>query len=420
MFDTWKKRREDEEEYIPGAFGAARMGAQAMAERQSRPATPTVSYTAPKTTQRRYADIDSRIADYTYQKFVESDDYASLVKRYSKQGLRAMDDTLGRVAARTGGIASSYATTAGQQAYGGYMSELEGIAREMYDAEKGAMMDERERLYNMQRQERSDALDLYKLRMAADETDYDRKNAMAKILAGYGDFSLYEELGLNKDQVGNMKAAYDKANAPAATEQKPKLTAAQAAEAIDNGITTPEVIAAYEYYYGTGALGNNGTLLTDDNTGDGDKPLLDDSGNPVTANDGKTPLTTEDEAIYKKVWDAVMSVDKSAVRDRYSEALLSPSQWAAEPQGYRDYKEYLTDFVREFVPDFEGFGGTQQAQNGSGTYGVDEYLRTINDLYNSEGVDAVMDEFTSILDEKPDDLTYDEWEKVLNYLKTLR
>lgn len=264
MIDTWKKRRKDEEEYIPGA--------QAMAERQSRPASPAVSYAAPKTTQQRYADIDSRIADYTYQKFVESDDYASLVKRYSKQGLRAMDDTLGRVAARTGGIASSYATTAGQQAYGGYMSELEGIARDMYERDKAEMMDERERLYDMQRQDRSDALDLYKLRVAADEDkynrsraeeqeDYDRKNAMAKILAGYGDFSLYEELGLNKDQVGNMKAAWDKANAPAAAEQKPKLTAAQADAAIKEGITTPEVIAAYEYYYGAGALGNGGKLM---------------------------------------------------------------------------------------------------------------------------------------------------------------
>lgn len=267
MIDTWKKRREDEEEYIPGAFGAARMGAQAMAERQSQSASPAV-YRAPKTTQQRYADIDSRIADYTYQKFVESDDYASLVKRYSKQGLRAMDDTLGRVAARTGGIASSYATTAGQQAYGGYMADLEGIARDMYESNKAEMMDERERLYDMQRQERSDALDLYKLRIAADEDkynrsraeeqeDYDRKLYLAEMLAKSGDYSLYEELGLNKDQVGNMKAAYDKANAPVEVEQKPKLTAAQADAAIKEGITTPEVIAAYEYYYGAGALGGN-------------------------------------------------------------------------------------------------------------------------------------------------------------------
>jgi hypothetical protein len=183
-----------------------------------------------------------------------------------------MDDTLGRVAARTGGIASSYATTAGQQAYGGYMADLEGIARDMYESNKAEMMDERERLYDMQRQERSDALDLYKLRMAADDTDYDRKTAMAKILAGYGDFSLYEELGLNKDQVGNMKAAWDKANAPVEVEQKPRLNAAQADAAIKEGITTPEVIAAYEYYYGAGALGNGAKLMMGGGTGDGGEP----------------------------------------------------------------------------------------------------------------------------------------------------
>lgn len=264
MIDTWKKRREDEEEYIPGA--------QAMAERQSQSASPAATYRAPKTTQQRYADIDSRIADYTYQKFVESDDYASLVKRYSKQGLRAMDDTLGRVAARTGGIASSYATAAGQQAYGGYMADLEGIARDMYESNKAEMLDERERLYDMQRQERSDALDLYKLRMAADDTDYDRKLYLAEMLAKSGDYSLYEELGLNKDQVGSMKAAWDKANAPVEVEQKPKLNAAQADAAIKEGITTPEVIAAYEYWYGAGALGNGAKLMMGGGTGDGGEP----------------------------------------------------------------------------------------------------------------------------------------------------
>jgi hypothetical protein len=69
-----------------------------------------------------------------------------------------------------------------------------------------------------------------------------------------------------------MKAAYDKANAPAAAEQKPKLTAAQAKEAVDNGITTPEVIAAYEYYYGAGALGNGAKLMMGGGTGDGGEP----------------------------------------------------------------------------------------------------------------------------------------------------
>ena len=376
MIDTWKKRRDDKEEYIPGAVGAARMGAQALAQRQSQSASPAAAYRAPKTTQQRYADIDSRIADYTYQKFVESDDYASLVKRYSKQGLRAMDDTLGRVAARTGGIASSYATTAGQQAYGGYMSELEGIAREMYDAEKGAMMDERERLYDMQRQERSDALDLYKLRMAADETDYDRKNAMAKILAGYGDFSLYEELGLNKDQVGNMKAAWDKA---------------QQVEALE-------------------------ALKPADDTDVGNEPA------PSDDEIKEQQQIDYDQAVYEAIYETIKNEDPKRGQN-IAKLITTPEDWAADKQGYRTYSDYLTAELKKIGLDVSPIIknlNTQQVQGGSGAYGVDEYLRTITDLYKSEGVDAVMDEFTSILDEKPDDLTYDEWEKVLNYLKTLR
>jgi hypothetical protein len=375
MIDTWKKRCEDEEEYIPGAFGAARMGAQAMAERQSRSASPAV-YRAPKTTQQRYADIDSRIADYTYQKFVESDDYASLVKRYSKQGLRAMDDTLGRVAARTGGIASSYATTAGQQAYGGYMADLEGIARDMYESNKAEMMDERERLYDMQRQERSDALDLYKLRMSQDDTDYDRKNAMAKILAGYGDFSLYEELGLNKNQVGNMKAAWDKA------QQVETLKALK---------------------------------LADDTVDDNEPAPSDDEIK-------EQQQTDYDQAVYEAVYETIKKADPERGQN-IAKMITTPEDWAADKQGYRTYSDYLTAELKKIGLDVSPIIknlGTQQTQSGSDAYGVDEYLRTIKDLYNSEGVDAVMDEFVSLLDEKPEDLTYDEWEKVLNYLKTLR
>jgi hypothetical protein len=208
-------------------------------------------------------------------------------------------------------------------------------------------------------------------------------------------------------------------------EQKPKLTAAQADAAIKEGITTPEVIAAYEYYYGAGALGNGAKLMmgggTGDGTGDGGDPLLDDTGNPVVGNDGKTPLTAEDEALYKKVWDAVMSVDKSAVRDHYSKALLSPTKWAADPQGYRDYKEYLTDFVREFVPDFEGFGGTKQAQTG-GTTGstasakYNEAKSFVDEIASRYGVDQVMEDFA----EKPDELTEEEFRALWAYITSLQ
>lgn len=58
---------------------------------------------------------------------------------YTRQGNRAMKDTLGEVAAQTGGLASSYATTAASQANDNYMSqlndkipELQQLAYEMY------------------------------------------------------------------------------------------------------------------------------------------------------------------------------------------------------------------------------------------------------------------------------------------------
>ena len=45
-------------------------------------------------------------SDPTYQQYKES---------YTRNGQRAMQDTIGQVSARTGGLASSYASAAGQQ-----------------------------------------------------------------------------------------------------------------------------------------------------------------------------------------------------------------------------------------------------------------------------------------------------------------
>lgn len=50
--------------------------------------------------------------------------YQAYAQQYIRNGQRAMDDTLGKIAARTGGIASSYASSAAAQAYNGYMQEL--------------------------------------------------------------------------------------------------------------------------------------------------------------------------------------------------------------------------------------------------------------------------------------------------------
>lgn len=61
--------------------------------------------------------------DPLYQQYADS---------YTRSGKRAMQDTLGQVSARTGGMASSYATTASQQAYNNYMSALADKVPELY------------------------------------------------------------------------------------------------------------------------------------------------------------------------------------------------------------------------------------------------------------------------------------------------
>ena len=68
--------------------------------------------------------------------------YQQYKKTYTREGQRAMQDTLGEVAARTGGLASSYAASAAGQANDYYMGkladkvpELRQLAYEMYQGE---------------------------------------------------------------------------------------------------------------------------------------------------------------------------------------------------------------------------------------------------------------------------------------------
>lgn len=93
---------------------------------------------APQYVNRYGSQIDAlakQILGSNYADWTKGQDYAALQDRYTRDGQRAMQDTLGQVAARTGGLASSYAGAAGQQTYNHYMETLEQAAREMYDAD---------------------------------------------------------------------------------------------------------------------------------------------------------------------------------------------------------------------------------------------------------------------------------------------
>lgn len=69
--------------------------------------------------------------------------YLALKDQHTNLGQRAMKDTTAQIAAQTGGIASSYAASAGAQAYQNYMNDLPGyipelkqLAYEMYENER--------------------------------------------------------------------------------------------------------------------------------------------------------------------------------------------------------------------------------------------------------------------------------------------
>ena len=71
--------------------------------------------------------------------------YQNYKDQYTRLGKNAMEDTIGQISARTGGLASSYAGTAGQQTYNSYMQALTDKIPELQQLAYSMYMDEGER-----------------------------------------------------------------------------------------------------------------------------------------------------------------------------------------------------------------------------------------------------------------------------------
>lgn len=185
--------------------------------------------------------------DPTYQQYKES---------YTRSGERAMQDTLGQVSARTGGLASSYAGSAAQQTYDNYMGaladkipELKQLAYSMYQDEGNTQRANLEMLVALEQGDYAKYADLlaqyntdrsfdygvhrdnigderynnewnYSVgrdqiadKRYEDETEYNRAMAKAQTLAAGGDFSGYKALGYTDQEIAGLKSAYNKARA---------------------------------------------------------------------------------------------------------------------------------------------------------------------------------------------------------------
>lgn len=93
-------------------------------------------------------------ADALYQQYKD---------QFTLQGQNAMRDTMGQAAALTGGYGSSYASTAGNQAYQSYLQQLNEVVPELYA-----------QAYQRYVQEGQDLKDKYGITQSADATDYGR------------------------------------------------------------------------------------------------------------------------------------------------------------------------------------------------------------------------------------------------------
>lgn len=200
------------------------------------------------------------------------DPLAALYKeQYTREGQRAMQDTMGQVAARTGGMASSYATTAAAQQNNYYMQQLADKYPELYQMAYEMYLDD----IDLQVQ------DLGLLENASDR-QYDRyRDTMAdwrddrnfaynqyRDDVADGKWQADFDYTVSRDQIADQRyeenLAYDRAQdalkgsgSGGTGQKKPTLTAAQTLSALENGVINETTMAAYEYYFGEPYEGGN-------------------------------------------------------------------------------------------------------------------------------------------------------------------
>ena len=223
--------------------------------------------------------LNSNLADWK-----QGDQYAALRDQYAANGEMGMNDLLGQVSSRTGGLASSYAASVANQEYNDWMSKLEQAAQEMYQQDRsdklnnlGVLNDaytreygeygdklnqwNTDRAFDYQRQQDALANEWqqkeWDYNMSQDE--YNRLAQQADNLAAYGDFSGYKALGYTDSQINKMRQAYQITQAAKAKSgssgssrsrggKKSGDSGMKLSVAKDNakqGIFTPEVLDAF-------------------------------------------------------------------------------------------------------------------------------------------------------------------------------
>lgn len=292
------------------------------------------------TYQNRYSDTLDKLIDeaispqtFTYDKDADPN-YQALRKEYLREGKRATEDAIGRAAAANGGAISSYGVTAATQAGNYYAGKLADAVPTLYEQAYNRFLDEYSRKLNalsvVQGQEQTD-YDRHRNDVAdwGAEREFQYGQAVDNYQAAQNALSMYKEAD------DNDYARYLDRQTAYSGGTKPQLTAAQAKEALENGVDSEAIRAAYKYYYGVD--------WTPEPAGD-EEGNDEGSDNDIVDDGDKGDIPAFDD--YAK---AVAYMKKAGVPAKLAESALSQNSYMMyvyRGDATQTYAEYLADFVQ--------------------------------------------------------------------------
>lgn len=302
--------------------------------------------------------LAQQLLGMTYDQWTQGDQYQALANRYGQQGRLSMQDVLGQVSSRTGGLASSWAQTAAQQQYNSFMGDLEKAAMEMYGVEQGDLLDKANlaRQYamddynqyvdawNQWADNRDFAYDAYRDSVAdqqyADALALQQAQDQAEMMAAAGDFSGYGALGYTPEQISLLQAAYGaQQTADTATPKKTgggydngSLSNAQVAQLQSLlGVTADGLWGSQSKKAAGGLSAEEAWAVYGSGSGGGDYHLGDGS-----TSGGKTSLNwDQDEGIF--TWNGKNYYDVESLLASIEAANLTPSEMETLKKKFGQY-----------------------------------------------------------------------------------
>ena len=328
----------------------------------------------------------------------ESDPLYQMYKeQYTAAGKQAMEDTLGSVSARTGGLASSYATSAAQQANNAYMDalaakipELQQLAYQMYQNEGASLQNQLDMLLALESGDYSKyqtALSQYNAdksfaygqyaddwyrnytvgRDAIDDQRYEESTAYeqglqkAALLAQSGIFSGYADIfGLTEDETAALVKQYAK---------NEKMSDQEAAMALADWYLSHgdinSAVNAFQFDPSYIKQMQNAELASLYSSGS--------SGSSKSGSKTKTKSINTSGSIYQDMYDAGIRTEG----DAYA-ALLSGGYSTTEAGKYAGY---CADSVKNIgKSDFKNATGSNRYSNVGTRFTTAEYNKFVNEV----------------------------------------